>query len=76
MTPFSVSSAGEHAIGRLARCDGEARREQRVGGLVGAEQRQPHVVDLAGVADAHALREAVGGQLLQPQRLAGLADAS
>ena len=58
-TPLSCASAGSTRSAGFAGGDGEARGQQRVVGLVGAEQRQADVDGLAVVAHPQALREAV-----------------
>src|SRR5262249_41232338 len=65
----------QHLVCRLARGDGEARRQQRVGGLIDAGERKAQLVAAPCVSDTQRLSEAVSGDRLEPQYLAAPADA-
>ena len=72
---LELAERGQHAGGRLAGGDGETGREQRVAGLVVAEQRQADVVGSGRVPrPAQALREAVAGERHELQRVSASAD--
>ena len=74
MTPVEALERGQHAGCVLPGGNGKPGREQRVAGLIGADQRQADVILLARVRDAQALREPVARHRGEPQRFAPRAD--
>ena len=58
-TPFEAAQCSEHVAAFFAGCDGEASGDERILRLIGADQRQAHVVRASVRDNLHALRKAV-----------------